>query len=45
MWYVDHLSPALDLSILARTVWNVVARRGISASGHATMPEFMGSGP
>ena len=42
VWYVDHLSAALDLSILARTVWNVLARRGISASGHATMPEFMG---
>jgi lipopolysaccharide/colanic/teichoic acid biosynthesis glycosyltransferase len=41
--YVDRCSLALDLSILARTVWNVVARRGISAPGQATATEFMGS--
>jgi lipopolysaccharide/colanic/teichoic acid biosynthesis glycosyltransferase len=40
--YVDHCSLALDLTILAMTVWKVVTREGISAGGHATMPEFMG---
>jgi len=41
--YVDTCSLALDLSIAARTVWNVIARRGISQQGHATAAEFMGS--
>jgi sugar transferase EpsL len=40
VWYVEHRSFWLDLSILFRTVWQVVARRGISAPGDATMPEF-----
>jgi lipopolysaccharide/colanic/teichoic acid biosynthesis glycosyltransferase len=40
VWYVDHWSIGLDLRILARTARNVVLRRGISSSNHATMPEF-----
>jgi lipopolysaccharide/colanic/teichoic acid biosynthesis glycosyltransferase len=40
VWYVEHRSWWLDLSILLRTVWQVVTRRGISAPGDATMPEF-----
>lgn len=40
VWYVDHRSFGLDLSILFRTVWQVVSRQGISAPGDATMPEF-----
>jgi sugar transferase EpsL len=40
--YVDHWSIWLDLRILAKTVWNVVSGRGVSAPGHATMPEFRG---
>jgi lipopolysaccharide/colanic/teichoic acid biosynthesis glycosyltransferase len=43
VWYVDHLGPALDFEILARTVVQVFRRVGISAEGHATMPEFQGS--
>ena len=43
VWYVDHYSFALDVKILALTIWNVVGRRGISAPGHATAAEFMGS--
>lgn len=43
VWYVDHRSFLLDLRILLLTVWNVLRREGISAGGHATMPEFMGS--
>lgn len=44
VWYVDHQSLALDLRILARTVGLVLGRKGVSAEGHATMPEFEGSG-
>jgi sugar transferase EpsL len=39
-WYVDHRTLRLDLAILARTTWAVLARKGIAAEGHATMPEF-----
>jgi lipopolysaccharide/colanic/teichoic acid biosynthesis glycosyltransferase len=43
VWYVDHLSPGLDLRILARTVVQVLRREGISSAGHATAPEFRGT--
>lgn len=43
VWYVEHRSLGLDLRILAATVFQVLARRGIRAQGHATMPEFQGS--
>lgn len=42
--YVDTRSLRLDVSILARTVVAVVTRRGISAAGDATMPEFRPAG-
>ena len=42
VWYVDHVSFGLDLRILWRTVRAVVAREGISAAGHETMPDFKG---
>lgn len=42
VWYVDNWSLALDAKIIAETVWMVLARRGIAASGHVTMPEFLG---
>jgi lipopolysaccharide/colanic/teichoic acid biosynthesis glycosyltransferase len=38
--YVDRRSLALDLWILWRTVAVVIRRDGVSANGHATMPEF-----
>jgi sugar transferase EpsL len=41
--YVDRLSFALDLRILAQTVGSVLRRENISHAGHATAPEFMGS--
>jgi sugar transferase EpsL len=44
VWYVDHVSLRLDIMILARTVWKVLKREGISQPGEATMKEFMGSG-
>jgi sugar transferase EpsL len=43
LWYVDHRTLGLDLTILARTMWRVVKREGIARPGHATMPEFKGS--
>lgn len=45
VWYVDNRSLALDLKILAMTVWRVVRPAGISAEGSVTMTEFMGSAP
>jgi lipopolysaccharide/colanic/teichoic acid biosynthesis glycosyltransferase len=42
VWYVDHWSLWLDLKILAITFLKVLKREGISAEGHATMPEFTG---
>jgi lipopolysaccharide/colanic/teichoic acid biosynthesis glycosyltransferase len=43
VWYVDHWSFGLDLKILWMTVVQVFKGDGVSAEGHATMPEFMGS--
>jgi lipopolysaccharide/colanic/teichoic acid biosynthesis glycosyltransferase len=43
VWYVENWSLVLDLRILAKTLWSVLKRNGISSQGHATMPEFMGS--
>jgi lipopolysaccharide/colanic/teichoic acid biosynthesis glycosyltransferase len=40
IWYVDHETLWLDLKILFMTVGQVLFRKGISASDHATMPEF-----
>jgi lipopolysaccharide/colanic/teichoic acid biosynthesis glycosyltransferase len=41
--YVDRQSLWLDVKILWITILNVVQRRGISADGHVTMEEFMGT--
>ena len=40
--YVDEHDLALDAAILVRTVGCLLARRGISAAGHVTMPAFAG---
>jgi lipopolysaccharide/colanic/teichoic acid biosynthesis glycosyltransferase len=42
LWYVENCSFWLDLEILARTLVGVVAQRGISHGGDATMPPFGG---
>lgn len=42
VFYVDHQSLRLDLTILAKTVVTVLRRDGISAAGQATMPVFQG---
>src|SRR5580693_2089308 len=43
LWYVDHQSFWLDLSILAQTAKLVLTREGITKLGCATMPEFLGA--
>lgn len=41
--YVDRRCLHLDLRIMLETVVKVVRRDGITADGHATAPEFLGS--
>jgi lipopolysaccharide/colanic/teichoic acid biosynthesis glycosyltransferase len=43
VWYIDHWTLALDLRIFWLTLTKVMKREGISAAGHATMPEFRGT--
>lgn len=43
VWYVEHISLALDISILLRTLWKVLTREGIAHPGSETMPKFTGS--
>jgi len=43
VWYVENVSLRTDLGILWRTVAQVLGQRGVSAEGHATMPEFTGN--
>lgn len=43
VWYVDHQSFLLDLRILVMTLWQVIARRGISEMGQATAAPFAGT--
>jgi lipopolysaccharide/colanic/teichoic acid biosynthesis glycosyltransferase len=43
IWYVDHLSLALDLRIMALTVWRSLKREGINEPGQATAREFRGN--
>lgn len=42
VWYVDNWSITLDLQILIATVFTVLAKKGISAEGHTSMPRFKG---
>jgi lipopolysaccharide/colanic/teichoic acid biosynthesis glycosyltransferase len=41
--YIAHCSLGLDVRILALTLREVIARRGVSQPGHATSGEFMGT--
>lgn len=45
VWYVDHVSLALDLRILLLTVRRVLGAQGVSAPGQATTEAFTGSPP
>ena len=40
VWYVENWSLALDVRILARTVWTVLTRAGVTEPGQATMRKF-----
>jgi lipopolysaccharide/colanic/teichoic acid biosynthesis glycosyltransferase len=42
VWYVDHLSFALDMRIIWQTFTSVARRSGISAAGEATASPFRG---
>lgn len=42
VWYVDNQSFLLDMLIFFKTFKKVLAKEGISAEGHATMPFFKG---
>jgi lipopolysaccharide/colanic/teichoic acid biosynthesis glycosyltransferase len=44
VWYVEHQSLALDLRIMAATVWTALTGRGYSQSGSETGLEFLGTG-
>ncbi|MCI0415995.1 sugar transferase, partial [bacterium] len=43
VWYVDHWTFFFDVKILFQTFVTTWRREGISAKGHPTMPEFLGS--
>ena len=43
VWYVDHVSFKLDVSIFFGTIKAVLRHEGISGEGTETMTEFMGS--
>ncbi|GAA4372718.1 sugar transferase [Hymenobacter koreensis] len=45
VWYVEHLSFALDLRILVRTAGRVLSAHGVAAPGQATTEAFRGSSP
>jgi sugar transferase EpsL len=45
LWYVDHVSMATDVRILLLTVLRLIRPTGVSAEGHSTMPEFLGTAP
>lgn len=43
VWYVDNKSFSLDFKILWLTIFQVIFRKGISASGKATIEKLKGS--
>ena len=43
LWYIENQSLPLDAKILWKTIWKVLQRKDVSASGHVTMPEFRGT--
>jgi len=43
VWYVDHISLALDVKILWRTMTKVFKSEGVNAGGQATMTKFKGN--
>jgi sugar transferase EpsL len=43
VWYVDNRTLWLDIKIILKSIWMVIAREGITQQGRATMDEFMGT--
>ncbi|MCE9609372.1 MAG: sugar transferase [Chthoniobacter sp.] len=43
VWYVDHQSLALDVKILALTIWTVFKSEGVNQPGRATVDAFLGT--
>ena len=43
VWYVDHLSPGLDVKIIFKTLLKVIKSDGISSAGTVTMEMFKGN--
>jgi len=43
VWYVDNWTFWLDMKIILKSAWMVIAREGITQQGRATMDEFMGT--
>ncbi len=45
VWYVDHVTWALDIKILLLTLWKVLVREGVVEPATGVHQEFMGQGP
>lgn len=43
VYYVDNISFLFDMKIIYRTIWNVIASKGISGEGTITMKKFTGN--
>ncbi|MGB7581132.1 MAG: sugar transferase [Sedimentisphaerales bacterium] len=43
VWYVDNWTFWLDIKIILKSIWMVIAKEGITQQGRATMDEFMGT--
>ncbi|MGA2323105.1 MAG: sugar transferase [Sedimentisphaerales bacterium] len=43
VWYVDNWTFWLDMKIILKSAWMVIAKEGITQQGRATMDEFMGT--
>lgn len=43
VWYVDNMSPAIDLKIVFKTISAVLSHKGVSADGEATVKPFTGN--
>jgi lipopolysaccharide/colanic/teichoic acid biosynthesis glycosyltransferase len=43
VWYVDNWTFWLDMKIILKSIWMVIAREGITQQGRATTDEFMGT--
>lgn len=43
VWYVEHISFALDVKIVLLTIKKILISEGISSGTHVTMEDFMGN--